>query len=56
MKIGYAQNTITPSLDKSVFMAGFGNNRGAEKILINCMLARFRFKLIKPHAMTLCCA
>jgi hypothetical protein len=32
MKIGYAQNVITPSLDKPVFMAGFGNNRLAETI------------------------
>jgi hypothetical protein len=32
MKVGYAQNTITPSLDKPVFMAGFGNNRRAETI------------------------
>jgi hypothetical protein len=32
MKIGYAQNVITPSLDKPVFLAGFGNNRRAETI------------------------
>jgi hypothetical protein len=32
MKIGYAQNTITPSLDKPVYLAGFGNNRRAETI------------------------
>lgn len=32
MKIGYAQNTLTPSLDKPVFLAGFGNNRRAETI------------------------
>lgn len=29
MKIGYAQNVITPALDKPVYMAGFGNNRRA---------------------------
>ena len=32
MKIGYAQTTITPSLDKPVFLAGFGNNRRAQTI------------------------
>jgi hypothetical protein len=32
MKIGYAQDVITPSLDKPVFLAGFGNNRRAETI------------------------
>ena len=32
MKIGYAQNVITPSLDKPVYLAGFGNNRRAETI------------------------
>jgi hypothetical protein len=32
MKIGYAQNTITPSLDKPVWLAGFENNRRAETI------------------------
>jgi hypothetical protein len=32
MNIGYAQTTITPTLDKPVFLAGFGNNRRAETI------------------------
>ena len=32
MKIGYAQNTITPSLDKPVYLAGFGNDRRAQTI------------------------
>ena len=32
MKIGYAQNVITPSLDKPVYLAGFGNNRRATTI------------------------
>jgi len=32
MKIGYAQNVITPSLDKPVYLAGFGNNRCATTI------------------------
>ncbi|MDQ3006396.1 MAG: neutral/alkaline non-lysosomal ceramidase N-terminal domain-containing protein [Chloroflexota bacterium] len=32
MKIGYAQQIITPALDKPVFMAGFGNNRRAQTI------------------------
>ncbi len=32
MKIGYAQNVITPALDKPVYLAGFGNNRRAETI------------------------
>lgn len=32
MKIGYAQNTITPSLDKPVYLAGFGNDRRAKTI------------------------
>ena len=32
MKVGYAQNIITPSLDKPVYLAGFGNNRRAETI------------------------
>lgn len=31
-KIGYAQATITPLLDKPVFLAGFGRNRRAETI------------------------
>lgn len=32
MKIGYAQQTITPSLDKPVYLAGFGNDRRATTI------------------------
>ena len=32
MKIGYAQNVITPSLDRPVYLAGFGNNRQAETV------------------------
>lgn len=32
MKIGYAQQTITPSLNKPVFLTGFGNDRRAETI------------------------
>ncbi len=32
MKVGYAQDIITPSLDKPVYLAGFGNNRRAETI------------------------
>jgi hypothetical protein len=32
MKIGYSQNIITPSLDKPVFLAGFGNNRRATTV------------------------
>jgi hypothetical protein len=32
MKVGYAQNIITPSLDKPVYLAGFENNRRAETI------------------------
>jgi hypothetical protein len=32
MKVGYAQDIITPSLDKPVYLAGFGNNRRAESI------------------------
>ena len=32
MKIGYAQTIITPSLDKPVFLAGFGHNRRAKTI------------------------
>lgn len=32
MKIGCAQNIITPSLDKPVYLAGFGNNRRAQII------------------------
>lgn len=32
MKAGYARSVITPSLDKPVFLAGFGNNRRAESI------------------------
>jgi hypothetical protein len=32
MKAGYAQDVITPSLDKPVYLAGFGNNRRAETI------------------------
>jgi hypothetical protein len=32
MNIGYAQKIITPSLNKPVFLAGFGNDRRAETI------------------------
>jgi hypothetical protein len=32
MQIGYTQNVITPSLDRSIFLAGFGQNRRAETI------------------------
>ena len=32
MNIGYAQQIITPSLDKPVYLAGFGNDRRAETI------------------------
>ena len=32
MKIGYAQNIITPALDTPVYLAGFGNDRRAESI------------------------
>lgn len=32
MKIGYVQMVITPSLDKPVYLAGFGNNRRATTI------------------------
>lgn len=32
MKIGYSQNIITPSLDKPVYLAGFGNNRRATTV------------------------
>ena len=32
MNVGYAQAVITPSLDKPVFLAGFGNNRRAVSI------------------------
>ena len=32
MNIGYAQSTITPALDKPVYLAGFGNDRRAQTI------------------------
>jgi hypothetical protein len=32
MKVGYAQTVITPSLDRPVFLAGFGNNRRATTV------------------------
>lgn len=32
MKIGYAQTIITPSLDRPVYLAGFGNNRHAQTV------------------------
>lgn len=32
MKVGYAQEIITPSLDHTVYLAGFGQNRRAETI------------------------
>jgi len=32
MNIGYAQVVITPSLDRPVFLAGFGQNRRAESV------------------------
>jgi hypothetical protein len=32
MKVGYAQNVITPSLDRPVFLAGFGNNRRVQTV------------------------
>jgi hypothetical protein len=32
MNVGYAQDVITPSLDRPVYLAGFGQNRRAETI------------------------
>ncbi len=32
LRIGYAQETITPALDRPVFLAGFGQNRRAQTI------------------------
>jgi len=32
MKIGYVQNVITPSLDRPVYLAGFGNDRRATSV------------------------
>src|SRR5512146_1591534 len=32
MNVGYAQAVITPSLDRPVFLAGFGNNRRAVSV------------------------
>jgi len=32
MKVGYAQNIITPSVDRPVFLAGFGNDRRAKSV------------------------
>ncbi len=32
MKVGFAQTIITPSLDRPIFLAGFGHNRFAESI------------------------
>jgi hypothetical protein len=32
MRIGYAQTVITPSLDRPVYLAGFGNNRRAVSV------------------------
>ena len=32
MRVGYAQNVITPSLDRPVFLAGFGNDRRATSV------------------------
>jgi len=32
MNIGYAQQVITPSLEKPVYLAGFGNNRRAQTV------------------------
>ena len=32
MKIGFAQNTITPALNTPVYLAGFGNNRRATNV------------------------
>jgi len=32
MKVGYAQQIITPSLDRPVFLAGFGQNRRAQTV------------------------
>ena len=32
MKAGYAQEMITPSLERPVYLAGFGNNRRAESV------------------------
>jgi hypothetical protein len=42
MKVGFAQTIITPSLDRPVFLAGFGNNRRAVSVhddLYACALA-----------------
>jgi hypothetical protein len=30
MKIGYTQAVLTPSLDRPVFLAGFGQNRSMD--------------------------
>jgi hypothetical protein len=32
LEIGYAQDTITPSLAKAVYLAGFGQNRRAQSV------------------------
>ena len=53
MKIGYAQQIITPSLDRPVFLAGFGQNRRAQTVHDD-LFARALALRDGPHTLVLC--
>ena len=47
MNIGYAQNIITPALDRPVYLAGFGNNRRAKTIHDDLYVRAFAIQTAK---------
>ena len=53
MKIGYAQQVITPSLDRPVFLAGFGQNRRAQTVHDD-LFARALALRDGPNTLVLC--
>lgn len=53
MKIGYAQQTITPRLDRPVYLAGFGQNRRAQSVHDD-LYARALSLRDGPHTLVLC--
>jgi hypothetical protein len=53
MKIGYAQDIITPKLDRPIFLAGFGQNRRAQTIHDD-LFARALSLRDGPNTLVLC--
>jgi hypothetical protein len=53
MEIGYAQQSITPALDRPVFLAGFGQNRRAQSVHDD-LYARALALRDGPHTLALC--